>query len=322
MWKKMLLEPGTEGASGSGTEGAGTGQTGASTKPTHKLVVKGQELFLTTEELVARAQKGINAEHETQKAVELQREMQGLQQFREDAQAAAQGDMDAFRRYAKVVGLPQEIVDATVQRHQTAKIREAVGSASTEESEDDDDGSQGGGLDVDQLVTKVAERLFPALEAKMKKMTVGFNNLDEPIRVNLAKLVGKTVEENLSTALDNDPYFGKFFKRGSVDQKKTMRSRIEGEVRRRVQSGQDLSDPTLVKELLQEMRSEYEALGIRPAGESTSFTGLGSSSGGFPNLHQSTTPMARPKEGMNSFAYDEYVSNKIASKLQEMIEQE
>lgn len=317
MWKKQwLLEPGTEGASGNGTGDAGTG---TATKPMHKLVVKGQEMTLTTEELIARAQKGINAEQETQKAVELQKSMEELQRFKEDALAAAKGDMSAFRRYSKAVGLPDDVVESTIERHNAAKIREAIGTDDDEEGQDD---TPTGGLNVDQLVTQVAQKLFPALEAKMKKMTVGFNNLDEPIRVNLAKLVGKTVEENLSTALDKDPYFGKFFKRGSADQKKVLRSRIEGEVRRRVQTGQDLSDPTLVKELLQEMRGEYEALGIRPAGESTSFTGLGSSSGGFPNLHQSTTPMARPKEGMNSFAYDEYVSNKIASKLQEMMEQE
>ena len=328
MWQRlgMLLNEGDAGGSGAATAApaGSSGSTpttggGGSTATVHEIVVNGKKLSLTTEELVRRAQKVENAEQKTQEAVERMKEYDALKRFQDDAKAAVGGDEEAFRRYGKEVGLDPRVVESTLSARIAAQIRQAVG---TEDDDDDTEGDGGGGMSVDAVAAKVAEKLFPAIKAQMSKMKVGFDNLDDPIRHNLSRLVGKDITGNVSAVLDNDPYFGKFLKKASDSQKKAVQARVAGEVRRRVREGFDLADPEQVTSLLQEMRSEFEAFGIRPLNDSTPFAGLGSHSQGYPNLHLSSQPMARPKDGMADLKYEQYVGDKIVRKLQDLFEAE
>lgn len=310
-----MPEPGENTTPVNSTPTNAAGSAGTPNDGKVRLIVDGKEHFVTQEELVTRAQKGMHAESETQKAVEARRQAEAALAIVEDARAAARGDADAYRRFGSAIGLSDDYVKSQVDEFRRREIASVIDSHQTpQDTPDDDQQADAGPVDVKQIAAQVASMLMPVISKAMGKQVVTAEQLDPRLRKAVSTVYGGHLEQQIMDLFAQDDYFSKLKKFGSEEQRRAVHSEIVSEARSRAAAGNDMSDPDQVSAMLADVKKRYQALGIRPAATSTPF-GLGSASGGTAPIYD-VQNATRPKNGMlDEDGWLDYFSQRVRQEL-------
>lgn len=260
-------------------------------------IKRGNEtLQLTEDELVARAQKGWDAEEKYQAAA-------NSRKFEEDVMAARAGDVAATIRVAQRMGYSQDDVQKMLDEARGQKTNQSPNPQKAAGGEDDE---------YQQLLDDVASLVAKKMGGGQKKQ-VALGDLDPRVQQALNLMYGDKIEGYIQKTIDNDPVLGDYGKHGSPEQKDAVLGMVKERVQRRVQAGQDVWSPNTVTTALQEVRQELARLGVQPAkkAERVPFPGLGPSEGSMSGSFHPDKPAERPKDGV----FDKNGSNYVLDRL-------
>ena len=301
---RVLLDPSTPDG------GGGTDNTGA--EDLHEVVIDGETEKVSLEKLKAKYQKEEAADRKWQESAEKEKKLGASVQFDTDMQTLQKdpNDEGAFRRVADHLGWDKTKIEGAVKLNRQAEIRSAFGEDGAEEgSEEAGEAGEAPQVNLDAIASKVAEKLFPVMQEKLQ---VGVSNMDPKTKRAFMTVVNKHLNATLDYAVDNDEVLGTFKKHGNEKQQAAVTRMVQEEAVRRASAGRDLTDSAVVKEVLQDVRSRVAELGVSPANKPEPVPGLGASGGSGIGLHQGNKASERPKEGMASPAYGQYVWQQVA----------
>lgn len=277
-----------------------------------KVKINDEEKEIDEEELV----RGYQSRAASSQAFQAAAEARKLQ---EDFEALKHNDEGAFRRIAARAGWSEEQAEAALSQHRKMRLMNDLGIDPNADAEDPDpvrkgtDKPKGGDFDLDALSVKVAEKLAPVLQKNFKVST---EHLDPKLQKVLGKLLFENLTGDLTTHLDKDEYTGKILRTASSRQKSAVNRMVQKETSRRSQAGDDITNPEVQKKIIQAVKIELQDLGVTPT-TATPLRGLGSAATSAGGFHQSDTPKERPKEGMASSEYDEYLVDSLNRALLE-----
>jgi len=220
-------------------------------KTLHTLKRGDEEIQVTTEELVRRAQKGWNADATTQSAKELQKSAAAALAIQEDLEAAKEGDRDAFCRIGVSMGLPADMVEEVArQTFEAGEDGETIDSYLDNSRGPSKGSERRGPIDVSQLSPDVQRALYIVEENRMRGI--------------------------IDSALDNDQEIAYNMKERSPEGQAAIRKFVAEKIQGRLgANGGDFGDGTrILSEVIPEVRDHLKALGT--PGQRTQ-TGLGTS---------------------------------------------
>lgn len=213
----------------------------------HRLKRKGEEIVVSTDDLIRRAQKGWDAEAKQQEAAELRKAVKRSDQIFADIRAARAGDKEAAERLATY----------------TDELGPVSAPAAKREPEVDNKSRD---LDWEDLPAEVRAELMASRKLRL-------DNVREKIRADLNKV------------LDNDPVLSYVMKKKGPKAAERLRKRAFSNLERRAQEEQDYN-PSYLEDTAGELRAELEDLGLyTPDALGSGFLG-NTPGGGRSTLHR------------------------------------
>jgi hypothetical protein len=281
--------------------------------------VDGKKVTLT--ELKDGFGKAAGADAKFQEAAKVRKENESAIQLQADIKLVSEtNDEGAFRRVAAASGWEPAKIEQALAVRQKAQIRAAMGADDNPASDaggDAGDADGGEGLTVEQIAVQVAEKIIPLLK---QTDTITWDRLDPRIQKVIGGIVNKSWDDLTNRELDADDFFANLRKKGSAGQKAAVDSLVQGESQRRAASGEDITDPTVLRAILKDVRGRMEALEVVPAGSKVSgHPGLGSS-GGEGGFQPGDEPVKRPKGGLvdGGQEMDAYITDMVQREMDEV----
>lgn len=233
-----------------------------------ELIVDGQKLVVTQEELVRRAQKGSSADSRFQEAAAKSKETESAIAFKEDMRLLAEtGDISAFRRCGAEMGLTgDEVEEAARIVYENA---DSGNPASPGQDQFDENSLyeprtvQGGQVTIGQRMAFLEAELAKTKAALAGTGRTGFADLDPALQTVVVDVEQRRVDGIIKNALDSDQVIA-YYMNGYDDKgRQAIRNMIDEKVRGRLDASDgSFGDGTrILREVVPEVREALEALG-------------------------------------------------------------
>ena len=231
-----------------------------------ELVIDGQKVVVTQDELVRRAQKGGSADSRFQEAAAKSKETEAAIAFKADMDLLAEtGDIGAFRRAGAAMNLTgDEIEEAARIVYEHAENENSPGEDRFDENTlyepKQNPGEQG---------TMVQRMAF--LEAELGKTKAlltgsnrtGFADLDPALQTVVVDVEQRRVDRIIQNALDSDEVIAYYMNSYDDKGRQAIRDMIDEKVRGRLDASDgSFGDGTrILREVVPEVKATLEALG-------------------------------------------------------------